>query len=59
MLIKDQFLFTEKLSEAGWNAVMDVLEKNWLSKISDTRVEYQEVCKRLNGKIRDTQSEES
>ncbi len=59
MHIKDQLMLSDKLSEAGWNAVMDALEKNWLSKISDTRVEYQELRKRMNGKILDPGSEES
>ncbi len=50
MVVKDQFPFTDKLSEERWNAVMDALEKNWLSRIAATKAEYQEERIRLIGK---------
>ena len=56
MVVKDQFQFTEKQSEARWNAVMDALEMNWLSKISDTQAEYQEERMKLIESSRDKQS---
>ncbi len=58
MAINDQIPFTEKLSaEANWNAVMDALEMNWLSRILDTQTEYREEHMKLFGNCRNLQSE--
>ena len=49
MAANDQNSIYGEIQEARWNAKMDALETNWLTRIEDTRAEYQDERMRLNG----------
>jgi hypothetical protein len=45
------------LLDERWNAMMDALETNWLTRISSTRAEYQQELTQLNAKLPNTKIE--